>query len=111
MDREAFGVLAQGDAGLAVNQIGRPVAPCLPAQRLADPLHGTWVANRMLDQIGRGVKNGRSTIAGASPHPSFAEPEALVERAEDHLDERGRDKILAGLRFGEPRDEARSRVG
>jgi hypothetical protein len=30
--------------------------------------------------------------------------------AEDHIDERGRDKILAGLRFGEPRDEARSRV-
>ena len=110
MDREAFGVLAQGGAG-------RRPEPDRPACR---PMSSRPAVGRSAprDEGGQpdarpdrtGVKNGRSPIAGASPYPSFAEPEALVERAEDHLDERGRDKILAGLRFGEPRDEARSRV-
>jgi transposase len=74
------------------------------AQRVADPFHVTRVANRMLDQVRRRVQNETLGHRGRKVDPLFRIRKLLL-RADEQLDERGRDKMLAGLRFGDPHDE------
>jgi len=74
------------------------------ARRVADPFHVTRVANRMLDQVRRRVQNETLGHRGRKADPLFRIRKLLL-RADEHLDERGRDKMLAGLRFGDPHDE------
>jgi len=74
------------------------------ARRVADPFHVTRVANRMLDQVRRRVQNETLGHRGRKADPLFRIRKLLL-RADEHLDEVGRDKMLAGLRFGDPHDE------
>ena len=74
------------------------------ARRVADPFHVTRVANRMLDQVRRRVQNETLGHRGRKVDPLFRIRKLLL-RADERLDERGRDKMLAGLRFGDPHDE------
>ena len=74
------------------------------ATRVADPFHVTQVANRTLDQVRRRVQNETLGHRGRKVDPLFRIRKLLL-RGDERLDERGRDKMLAGLRFGDPHDE------
>jgi transposase len=74
------------------------------ARRVADPFHVTRVANRTLDQVRRRVQNETLGHRGRKVDPLFRIRKLLL-RGDERLDERGRDKMLAGLRFGDPHDE------
>jgi transposase len=74
------------------------------ARRVADPFHVTRVANRTLDQVRRRVQNETLGHRGRNVDPLFRIRKLLL-RGDERLDERGRDKMLAGLRFGDPHDE------
>ena len=73
-------------------------------RRVADPFHVIRVANRMLDTVRRRVQNETLGHRGRKADPLFRIRKLLL-RADEHLDERGRDKMLVGLRFGDPHDE------
>lgn len=74
------------------------------ATRVADPFHVTRVANRMLDQVRRRVQNETLGHRGRKHDPLFGVRKLLL-KGDERLDERGRDKLLAGLRVGDPNDE------
>lgn len=74
------------------------------ARRVADPFHVTRVANRTLDQVRRRVQNETLGHRGRKVDPLFRIRKLLL-KGDERLDERGRDKMLAGLRFGDPHDE------
>jgi transposase len=74
------------------------------ARRVADPFHVTRVANRTLDQVRRRVQNEMLGHRGRKVDPLFRIRKLLL-RGDERLDERGRDKMMAGLRFGDPHDE------
>ena len=74
------------------------------AKRVADPFHVTRVANRILDQVRRRVQNETLGHRGRKVDPLFRVRKLLL-KGDERLDERGRDKMLAGLRFGDPHDE------
>lgn len=74
------------------------------AKRVADPFHVTRVANRMLDQVRRRVQNETLGHRGRKSDPLFRIRKLLL-KADERLDESGRDKMLAGLRFADPHDE------
>ena len=71
---------------------------------MADPFHVTRVANRMLDQVRRRVQNETLGHRGRKADPLFRIRKLLLE-GDERLDERGREKLLAGLRVGDPHDE------
>ena len=72
--------------------------------RVADPFHVTRAANRTLDQVRRRVQNETLGHRGRKVDPLFRIRKLLL-RGDERLDERGRDKMMAGLRFGDPHDE------
>jgi transposase len=74
------------------------------ATRVADPFHVTRVANRMLDQVRRRVQNETLGHRGRKHDPLFGVRKLLL-KGDERLDERGREKLLAGLRVGDPHDE------
>jgi transposase len=74
------------------------------AKRVADPFHVTRVANRMLDQVRRRVQNETLGHRGHKVDPLFRVRKLLLS-ADEKLDERGREKLMAGLRVGDPHDE------
>jgi transposase len=74
------------------------------ARRVADPFHVTRVANRTLDQVRRRVQNETLGHRGRKVDPLFRIRKLLL-KGNERLDKRGRDKMLAGLRFGDPHDE------
>src|SRR5271156_1921131 len=74
------------------------------AIRVADPFHVVRVGNRCVDKVRRRVQNETLGHRGRKADPLFRIRKLLL-RADEHLDERGRDKMLAGLRFGDPHDE------
>jgi hypothetical protein len=71
---------------------------------VAAPVHVTRVANRTLDQVRRRVQNETLGHRGRKVDPLFRIRELLL-RGDQRLDERGRDKMMAGLCFGDPHDE------
>ena len=74
------------------------------ATRVADPFHVIRVANRCLDNIRRRVQNETLGHRGRKVDPLYRIRKLLLAGTE-RLDERARDRMLLGLRFGDPHDE------
>jgi transposase len=74
------------------------------ARRVADPFHVVRVANRAVDQVRRRVQNETLGHRGRKHDPLYRIRKLLVSGAE-RLDERGHDRLLLGLRVGDPHDE------
>lgn len=74
------------------------------ARRVADPFHVVRVANRCLDQVRRRVQNETLGHRGRKHDPLYRIRKILLTGSE-RLDERGNDRLLLGLRAGDPNDE------
>jgi len=72
--------------------------------RVADPFHVVRVGNRCVDLVRRRVQNETLGHRGHKDDPLFRIRKLLVAGAE-RVDERGHDRILLGLRLGDPNDE------
>jgi transposase len=72
--------------------------------RVADPFHVVRVANRCVDQVRRRVQNELTGHRGRKGDPLFRIRKLLVSGAE-RLDERGHERLMLGLRLGDPKDE------
>ncbi len=74
------------------------------ATRVADPFHVVRVANRCLDKVRRRVQNETLHHRGRKADPLYRIRKLLLSGSE-RLDERGHDRMLLGLRVGDPHDE------
>ncbi|MDA8040725.1 MAG: transposase [Actinomycetota bacterium] len=74
------------------------------AKAVADPFHVIRVAKRTLVLVRRRVQNETLGHRGRKDDPLFRIRKLLL-KGEERLDERGREKLLAGLRVGDPKDE------
>jgi transposase len=74
------------------------------ATKVADPFHVTRVANRMVDQVRRRVQNETLGHRGRKVDPLFRVRKLLI-KGEERLDDRGRERLMEGLRVGDPFDE------
>jgi transposase len=74
------------------------------AHHVADPFHVTRVANRTVDAVRRRVQNEQLGHRGRQNDPLFKIRKLLLKGAE-RLDEAGRERMLLGLRVGDPDDE------
>lgn len=74
------------------------------ARRVADPFHVVRVANRCLDKVRRRVQNDTLGHRGRKHDPLYRIRKLLLSGAE-RLDQRGTDRLLLGLRAGDPHDE------
>lgn len=74
------------------------------ARHVADPFHVTRVGNRTVDQVRRRVQNEQLGHRGRKEDPLFKIRKLLLKGAE-RLDEQGRERMLLGLRAGDPEDE------
>ena len=74
------------------------------ATKVADPFHVTRVANRVVDQVRRRVQNETLGHRGRKVDPLFRIRKLLV-KGEERLDDRGRERLMEGLRVGDPFDE------
>lgn len=74
------------------------------ARRVADPFHVVRAANRCLDQVRRRVQNETLGHRGRRDDPLYRIRKLMLTGAE-RLDDRGRERMLLGLRFGDPNDE------
>lgn len=74
------------------------------ARQVADPFHVVGAANRCLDRIRRRVQNETLGHRGRRHDPLYRIRKVLLAGAE-RLDQRGHDRMLLGLRFGDPEDE------
>jgi transposase len=74
------------------------------ATRVADPFHVVRVANRCLDKVRRRVQQESLGHRGRKADPLYRIRKLLLSGAE-RLDERGHERMLLGLRVGDPNDE------
>ena len=74
------------------------------ATRVADPFHVVRVANRCVDAVRRRVQNDTLGHRGRKNDPLYRIRKLLLTGSE-RLNERGRDRMLLGLRVGDPDDE------
>jgi transposase len=74
------------------------------AERVADPFHVVRVANRCVDKVRRRVQNETLGQRGRKPDPLYRIRKLLLTGTE-RLDDRGNDRVLLGLRIGDPHDE------
>jgi transposase len=74
------------------------------AQRVADPFHVVRVANRCVDKVRRRVQNDTLQHRGRRDDPLYKIRKLLLAGGE-RLDGRGSDRMLLGLRVGDPYDE------
>jgi transposase len=74
------------------------------ATRVADPFHVVRVGNRCLDKVRRRVQNETLGHRGRKHDPLYKIRKLLLTGSE-RLDERGSDRMLLGLRVGDPHDE------
>jgi len=74
------------------------------ATRVADPFHVVRVANRCLDKVRRRVQNETLGHRGRKADPLYRIRKLLLA-GDERLDDRGRDRLLLGLRVGDPHDE------
>jgi transposase len=74
------------------------------ATRVADPFHVVRVGNRCLDKVRRRVQNETLGHRGRKADPLYRIRKLLLAGAE-RLDQRGNDRMLLGLRVGDPADE------
>ena len=71
---------------------------------VADPFHVVRVANRCVDRVRRRVQNETLGHRGRKHDPLYRIRKLLLKGTE-RLDERGHDRLLLGLRLGDPHDE------
>ena len=74
------------------------------ALRVADPFHVVRAANRCLDKVRRRVQNETLGHRGRRNDPLYRIRKLLLKGSE-RLDDTGRDRMLLGLRVGDPYDE------
>jgi len=74
------------------------------ARRVADPFHVVRVGNRCLDTVRRRVQNEQLGHRGRKADPLYRIRKLMLTGAE-RLDQRGVDRMLLGLRVGDPADE------
>ncbi len=74
------------------------------AERVADPFHVVRVANRCVDKVRRRVQNETLGHRGRKPDPLYRIRKLMLAGAE-RLDDRGHNRLLLGLRIGDPHDE------
>lgn len=74
------------------------------ATRVADPFHVVRVANRCVDKVRRRVQNETLGHRGRKRDPLYRIRKLLLSGAE-RLDEQGHERVLLGLRVGDPHDE------
>jgi transposase len=74
------------------------------ARRVADPFHVVRVGNRCVDKVRRRVQQETLAHRGRKRDPLYRIRKLLLTGAE-RLDERGHDRVLLGLRVGDPHDE------
>lgn len=74
------------------------------AKRVADPFHVVRVANRCVDKVRRRTQNETLGHRGRKADPLYRIRKLLLSGAE-RLDQRGGDRMLLGLRVGDPDDE------
>ena len=74
------------------------------ATRVADPFHVVRIANRCVDKVRRRVQQETLAHRGRKADPLYRIRKLLLSGAE-RLDERGHDRMLLGLRVGDPADE------
>ena len=74
------------------------------ARRVADPFHVVRVANRCVDKVRRRVQNQTLQHRGRRDDPLYRIRKLLLTGVE-RLDGRGGDRVLLGLRVGDPHDE------
>ena len=74
------------------------------AIRVADPFHVTQVANRALDKVRRRVQREVLGHRGRKSDPLFKIRKLLLSGAE-RLSEPGNERLLLGLRIGDPNNE------
>ena len=74
------------------------------AVSVADPFHVVRVANRCLDQMRRRVQNETVGHRGRKNDPLYRIRKLLLKGSE-RLDQSGSDRMLLGLRIGDPSDE------
>ena len=74
------------------------------ATKVADPFHVTRLGNRMVDQVRRRVQQETLGHRGHKVDPLFRIRKLLI-KGEERLDDHGREKLMAGLRVGDPFDE------
>lgn len=74
------------------------------ATRVADPFHVVRVANRCLDTVRRRVQAETLGHRGRKNDPLYRIRKLLLKGSE-RLDQRGSDRMLLGLRIGDPADE------
>ena len=72
--------------------------------RVADPFHVVRVANRCLDKVRRRVQQETLQHRGRKADPLYRIRKLLLAGTE-RLDDRGRHRMLLGLRIGDPHDE------
>ena len=73
-------------------------------RRVADPFHVVRVGNRCVDQVRRRVQNETLGHRGRKHDPLYRIRKLLLTGSE-RLDERGSERMLLGLRVGDPHDE------
>ena len=74
------------------------------ARKVADPFHVVRVAQRCLDAIRRRVQNDTLGHRGRKRDPLYKIRKILLT-GDERLTERGRTRLLEGLRLGDPHDE------
>jgi transposase len=72
--------------------------------RVADPFHVVRAANRVVDKVRRRVQSETLGHRGRKADPLYRIRKLLLTGSE-RLDERGHDRMLLGLRRGDPHDE------
>jgi transposase len=74
------------------------------ATRVADPFHVVRIGNRCVDKVRRRVQQETLHHRGRKADPLYRIRKLLLSGAE-RLDEHGQDRMLLGLRVGDPHDE------
>jgi transposase len=74
------------------------------ATQVADPFHVTKVANEKLDECRRRVQNETFGHRGRKSDPLYR-CRRLLTKADERLDDKGREKLLGLLRAGDPHGE------
>lgn len=74
------------------------------AKKVADPFHVVRVANRCLDKVRRRVQNETLGHRGRKHDPLYRIRKLLLT-GNERLNDEGKDRMLLGLRAGDPHDE------
>ena len=74
------------------------------ATRVADPFHVVRVANHCVDKVRRRVQNETLQHRGRKDDPLYKIRRILLTGGE-RLNDRGHDRMMLGLRLGDPKDE------